>query len=115
MDLGLPDSVSTSTPQGPSVPSLEGRLVSQMGPRHVWLWTSRLGRVPGSRTRGPAGLLPLGTAMLGGRCGLMTPTSWQRAAVSTVPPQPVALVCSLQLPAGQGRAGIIHPILQRGK
>lgn len=31
-----------------------------MGLRHVWLWSSKLGKAPGWRTQGPAGLPPSG-------------------------------------------------------
>lgn len=77
--------------------------MSQMGCRGVWLWNSKLGKGPSSRTQGPAGLPPFGAEMLEGRRGLLTPLCWQLPAVPQALPHPGALVCSLLLPAGRGR------------
>lgn len=79
--------------------------MSQAGPRGVWFWTPSWAKVQVLEPWVQLGRLPVGTEVLGGRRGLMTPTRWQLPAVSKGRSHPVALVCSLQLPTGEGRAG----------
>lgn len=100
------------SPQGPSARGLEKRLVGQVRALEL-----QAGQVPGSRTRGPAGVPPsANTEMLEGRRGLMTPARWQLPEVSkAVPSGSAGLLPTTSHRVRRGRAGLIKSILQKEK